>query len=517
MHIKRMRRGVVALAVAAVVALTAAGCSGSGGGGSTDSSGTPTETLTIANSGELTSFDPAQAVDGLLVVYFQPVFDTLIRKKPDGSLEPMLADKWTYSEDLKTLTLNLHSGVTFTDGEKFDADAAVANLQHQKDTQGPNSGSVASISSIKASDASTVVITLTEPDPGLLDALATTVGIMASPTSLTAKDLATAPVGTGPYVLDATDTVAGDTYTYTLSKDYWNKDLQKFSKIVIKTMTDATARLNAIKAGEVQGTPLDLTQYDEAKAASGVKVQTKRDDWLGISIYDRSGTIVPALGDVRVRQAMAYAIDSESLIAAFRKDHADATDQVFNPDGEAFVKDLDGAYPYDVAKAKQLLSEAGYANGFEVTIPDLSPLFGSEIFAAVIQQLAEVGITVKLDTKGIPDLVQGSLAGKYAMAIAGGGMGSDWSVISTNYLPTSLFNPLHSEDPKLNEALAAVRTTTGDDQKTAYQDVNKFLVENAWAVPFFRDDTVYANTDDVTAELQFGNLVPYIYNYSPAS
>lgn len=514
----RFRRLTAAFALVTVATLTAAGCSSSSASSSSESdSASASQTLTIANSGELTSFDPAQAVDGLLVNYFQPVFDTLMRKQPDGTVVPMLATKWAYNDDLTELTLTLRDDVTFTDGTKFDADAAVANLQHQKDTDGPNSSSIASVDTITATDPTTVVLKLSTPDPGLLDALATTIGIMASPTSLTSADLATNPVGSGPYTLVADETVAGDTYTYQANPNYWDKDLIKYGTIVIKTMTDATARINAIKSGQVQGTPLDLTQNDEATAASGVTVQSSRDDWSGLMIYDRAGTIVPALGDQRVRQAIAYAIDSDSLIAAFRAGHAEATDQIFNTESQAYVADLDDAFPYDVAKAKELMAEAGYADGFTVTIPDLSSLFGSELFAAVQQQLAAIGVTVQLDSLPIPELVQRSLSGQYAMALTGGGMGTDWNTVNSFFLPTSLFNPLHSTDPTLDALIQTIRTTTGDEQAAAYQKLNEFIVDQQWATPFYRDDQIYASTDDVQVQLQYGNIVPYIYNYSPKS
>lgn len=506
-----------ALMLAAVLAV--AGCSSSSSASSESSGGGSaglSQTLTIANSGELTSFDPANVVDGLLVQYFQPVFDTLMRKDPDGTIVPMLATAWTYNDDLTELTLTLRDDVTFSDGTKFDADAAVANLQHQKDTQGPNSSSIASVDTITATDPTTVVLALSTPDPGLLEVLATTIGIMASPNSLTSADVATNPVGSGPYTLVKDETVAGDTYTYQANPNYWDKDLVKYDTIVIKTMTDATARINAIKSGQVQGAPLDLTQNDEAVAA-GLTVQASRDDWSGLMIYDRAGTIVPALGDQRVRQAIAYAIDSDALIAAFRAGHAEATDQIFNTESGAYLADLDDAFPYDVDKAKQLMAQAGYGDGFTVTIPDLSSLFGSELFAAVQQQLAAIGITVQLDSLPIPELVQRSLSGQYAMALTGGGMGTDWNTVNSFFLPSSLFNPLHSTDPTLDGLIETIRTTTGDEQKKAYQELNAFIVDQQWATPFYRDDQIYATTDDVQVDLQFGNIVPYIYNYSPTS
>jgi len=511
---KASQKGRLRLALAATVAATVmtTGCSAVGTGDDADGN----DVLTIANSGELVSFDTAQAADGLLIQYYQPVFDSLLRRAPDGTVEANLATDWTYSEDFTELTLTLRDDVTFTDGSAFTAEVAVANIQHQIDANGVNASAVATIEGLSAPNDTTLVIDLTTPDPGLVDALAVTVGLMASADSLSADDFETNPIGSGPYLLDSDDTVAGDTYTYTANPDYWNPDAVKFDEIVIKTITDATARLNAVKSGQVQGTPLDLTQFDDAES-SGLVVQASRDDWLGLMIFDRDGSIVPAFADDRVRQAISYAIDRQAIVAAFRAGHGEPTTQVFNEDSAAFVAELDDEFPYDVDTAKALLAEAGYGDGFAITLPDFGEIYGSEIFAVVTEQLAAIGITVELETLPIPDLVQRTLTGQYAIGLTGGGLGTDWNTINSYFLENSLFNPFHSTDAQLDGYIDAIRTSQGDEQAASYQELNRFIVTEGWATPFFRGDQVYASTDDVEIELQFGNIVPYISNFSPAA
>lgn len=504
------KKGLVAMvAVLAAVGLALAGCSGS----------TPsTKTLTLANSAGMQSFDTTEADDGLLIQYYQPVFDSLLRKDPAGEIVPFLATEYTYNDDFTELTLNLRTDVKFTDGEVFNADAAVANLQHQIEGKGPNAGRVMSIDSVTADGDSTVVIKLKTPDPGLLDSLATGVGMMASPKSLTAADVKTNPVGSGPYTLDTKETVAGDTYVYVANPNYWSKDLQKFSSITIKTMTDMVPRLNALKSGQVQGAPLDIGQYTEAKSVSGLTLQQKMDDWGGIQLIDRTGAVVPALGELKVRQAINYAIDQEGLISAFRTpETAEPTYQLFAEGTPAYVKELDTAYKYDVAKAKQLMSEAGYADGFEVTVPDMSGNFGADLYATVIEQLAEIGIKVNLETGlAFPDMIGKIMGGSYGMLISGGPIGTDWYQAS-NYYGPGFFNPLHTADDTTTSLLQTIATTTGDEQKKAYQELNTYVVENAWMAPYFRDATLYGNTADITVTTQFANIVPYIWSYSPAS
>lgn len=516
MHTTRTRRLWAGLAMAAGVVLAATACTGTADTGDSDGS-VPTGTLTIANSNLPDDFDPVNAIDGQQVVYFQPIYDTLIRKQPDGSLTPMLATEWNYDESLTELTLTLRTDVTFTDGEALDADAVVANLEHQlESTTSPTFSTVAAIDSVRAEGDDSVVITLAQPDPGLLEALATNSGLIASPATLESGTAATEPVGSGPYILDAANTVVGDTYTYVANPDYWDPELQKYGTIVIKFMADITARLNALQSGQVEAAPLELSQYDAAEAA-GLVVQSERTNFSGLVITDRDGSIVPALGDVRVREAIALALDRESLVDAIIGGHGTPTSQVFAEGSEAFVSELDDAYTYDVAAAQQLMSEAGYADGFEVTIPDMSALFGADLYAALVDQLDAINVRVVLDSAPIPDLVQRAQAGTYAMSYAEGQIGSSWFMISTYFLPDALQNQLGSTNADIAALIEDVRTTTGDEQVAAYQALNEYVVENVWIATLYRSDNIYGSTDTVDVELQTGRVVPYIYNYSPAA
>lgn len=510
------RRATATLAIVAGVALAATACSGAADDAES-ADGVATGTLTIANSATLTDFDPVNAVDAQQIVYYQAVYDSLMRTEPDGTLTPMLATDWTYDDSLTELTLTLRADVTFSNGEPFDADAVVANLEHQMAaTTSLIASAVSAVTSVAAEDEDTVVIGLSTPDPGLLEALGTNIGLMAAPETLEDGSAATTPIGTGPYVLDAANTVNGDTYAYTARSGYWDPELQKYGTVQIKYMEDLTARLNAIQAGQVDAAVLDLTQYDAAEAA-GLQVQTARTQFSGILIADRDGTIVPALGDVRVRQAIAYAIDREALVSAILGGRGAATSQNFAEDSAAFVPALDSAYAYDADEAKALMSEAGYADGFEVTMPDMSAIFGADVYAALIDQLKAINITVTLDSAPIAELLQKLNAGAYAISFAQGQMASSWYVVSTFYTPGALYNQLHTTTPEIEALIDDIRTTTGDEQAAAYQALNQYVVDNAWIATAFRSDQIYASTEAVDVELQAGHVVPYLYNYSPAA
>lgn len=506
----RLQAGVVA-AVAAALALS--GCS-SAPGTSNTASDAASQTLTIANPSALMSFDPALVTSGSLDQYLQPVFETLIRRTPSLELVPMLATEWKYDDSLTKLTFTLREGAKFSDGTPVTPEAVAKNLLRTRDANGPQASSLAEIADVQSAGADSVALTLNKPDPGLLVALSGTAGFIASPESLTSASVNTTPVGSGPYVLDASRTTTGDTYTYTANPDYAGPSLAPFGTIVIKTLEDVTARMNAIRSGQVQATMVEIPQIKEAESA-GLTVHTQLLNFTGFMIFDRAGAVVPALGDVRVRQAINYAIDGKTLLNVLRDGRGVATSQLFGEQSEAFVASLDSHYPYDAAKAKSLLAEAGYKDGIDVTLPDFSPIFGESLFAAVTEQLQAVGIRVTLESLPIPDMIGKTMSGGYAMSLISNYQGTAWDTVARFLLPNSAFNPFHSTDATTESMISTIRTASGEAQLKAYRDLNQYVVDEAWAAPFFREDGVYLSNGTVQVTLQPQTQVPAIYNFTP--
>lgn len=506
-------RPITASALGLAVAASLVACSSSSP--ATEESAAGTGTLTIANDHALATFDPSQADGNITLQYYQPVFDTLIRRTAEGEYVPMLATEWEYDDTNTTLSLDLRADVTFTDGAVFDAEAAAFNLLRTRDAGGDQSVTLASVEDVVAEDEDTISIRLSQPDPGLVDALSRTAGFMASPDSLESADVATVPVGSGPYVVDASQTVAGDTYVYTAREDYWDPSLQQYGTIVIRTLEDATARVNALKSGQINATKINIADIENVESA-GFEVQTSDLSWSGILVYDRAGQVVPALGDARVRQAIAHALDRESLLTALRDGYGEVTDQFFGTESLAYLPELDDVYEYDPDEARGLLAEAGYPDGFELTIPDFSTIYGETLYAAVIQQLGDVGITVNRDQGGIPDLLSKINAQTYGLALFNYTSDAGWPTITTLILPDGSFNAFHSTDPTVESLLGEIRTSEGDAQVSAYQELNRHLVDEAWIVPLFRDALVYATDTNTTADLGSG-VPPSIYDYAPAA
>src|SRR6202007_2710547 len=137
-----------------------------------------------------------------------------------------------------------------------------------------------------------------------------------------------------------------------------------FDKIVFKPLTDPTAILNALRSGQINGALMTNAKNIAPAESAGLTVNKNTPgDVDGVYIWDRGGTMVKALGNVKVRQALNYAFDKNAIVKTAKQGYGEPTTQVYNKDTAAFDSSYDGKYSYDPAKAKQLLAEAGYPNG----------------------------------------------------------------------------------------------------------------------------------------------------------
>ncbi|MGO4690851.1 ABC transporter substrate-binding protein [Glaciibacter sp. 2TAF33] len=511
----RSRVTAVALVTAAALALTACSAGGSGSGsGSTDGAAPKGGTLTIGALVDVKSFDPAQAHIGHYVQYYQPVYDSLLRREADGTLVPMLATKWAYNKDNTVLTLTLRDDVTFTDGTKLDAEAVKTNLDRFRSGNGPDASTLAQVSDVAANDATTVVITLKAADPALLDYLGNADGFIASPKAVEGGKLATDPVGSGPYTLDKSATVAASQYTFVKNPKYWDKSLQVYDTIVVKPITDNTAMVNAVVSGQLNAALLTAKTEAQAKGAGLTEYQYPT-DWQGLLIFDRDGKMVPELANVKVRQAINYAIDKDTLLAQVGKGLGTVTSQPFGEGTDAFDKALEKAYPYDVAKAKKLMKDSGVSD-FTVTMPTVPGFLDPALVAGVGQNLADIGITVNWENVAPADFISSLVQGKYAMSWFSLFQGSPWVAANQIITPNATYNPFHTTDTKVEQFVNTIQTGTADEQKTAAKALNKYIVDEAWFAPFYRPSQIFFTDKKTTTKPQLQQAVPSIYSYAPA-
>lgn len=482
--------------------------------GEAGSSGGGAGTLRLASMVEPTSYDPSQAQEGHYMQYYQAVYDSLIRRAPDGELLPMLATDWEYDDSRTVLTVNLRDDVTFSDGAAFDAEAAKANLDHFRTGTGPQGSTLDAVASVDVVDSDTITITLSAPDPALLIYLSNAAGLMGSPEALGTEDIATAPVGSGPYTMDPSATMIGSQHTFVLREGYWDPSLQVYDTIVISPIADTTARYNALASGQADAAQLDARTADQADQA-GLVPFIQQLDWQGLLLYDRDGQIVPALAEVEVRQAINYAIDAGSILAEIQMGRGELTNQVFSPSSTGYDPDLEGTYSYDPDRARQLLEEAGYADGFTVEFPTTS-VFDPAMLAVISEQLGAVNITLDLVEIPFNDYIAEITSGKYAMAWMSLFQPNTWQNINQVVAPTALWNPFDSTDETVDRLIGEIQVSTEEEAAASAKELSAHLVEQAWFAPWFRVDMLYYGNDSVVAEPQVEQTVPSIYNFRPA-
>lgn len=502
------RKLMAAVALAAGVSLAITGCATSDGGTDAPVTG---GTLTLGALVDAASWDPADAEFGNRIQYVQPVYDSLLHIDDSLEIGPWLASEFEYNDDSTELSLTLRDDVVFSDGEEFNAEAAKANLEHFKNGTGQNSITLASVDSIDVTDDYALTISLSAPDPALLRNLSLVAGMQASPAVLGEESLKTTPVGSGPYVLDADASVTGSQYTYTRNADYWNTEAFPFDEIVIKPLNDLTARLNALKSGEIDAALADAKSMAEAEA-SGLTTQTIEGDWQGLFIVDREGSKVPALADARVRQAINYAIDGAGILEAVRLGEGSATTQIFSPTSIAADPELDSRYSFDPDKARELLAEAGYPDGFEIEMPEFAGF--TDITTIAFQQLGDVGITVKPVVVAPDQIISALLSGQFPAFVFSWGSSDAWQDISKIVGPNAPWNMYGNSTPELDELIANAQN---EGTQEAFQAVNEYIVDEAWFAPWYVQNNVYVSGSNVKVAMQPQNVVPYIWNYAPAN
>lgn len=449
--------------------------------------------------------------------YLQAVYDTLVRITPDGELEPWLATEWSYDDTKTELTMKLRTDVTFTDGTPFTADVAAQNLLRFRDGTSVNTSYLANVSDATAVDDETLLITLSQPDPALVLYLGQNAGLQASPEGFGAPDEQTNPIGSGPYILNTEKTVVGSTYVYDRNPDYWAPDSQHYDELVITVLDALTTQVNAIQGEQVDGVPLADPSANEQVEASGYEVTSHELDWEGLILFDRQGQMNPALGDVRVRQAIAHAIDRAAILEASYGGNGTVTGQIFGEGSPAYDESLDDAYPYDPDQAAELLAEAGYADGLTLQMP-LIQVGSTTVFDLVAQYLGDVGITVDYVPTPLADAIGDVTSAKYAASWFR--LQQDptaWQTANFSISQAATWNVFHQQDATVEGLLATMQTADEAAADEAAKQLNQYVVEQAWFVPFYRLQAFFATSPDTDVVLQDDNAYPYLENITPAA
>jgi peptide/nickel transport system substrate-binding protein len=485
----RFTRGISLgrLVVAPILLSLVVACTQTPATGSPSASATPSGpqgTLTIAMRGDIQSTHPYLSYDIVGISYRYNIFDSLVEWDYDGKVVPAIAESWKV--DGTTITFTIRKGVKFHNGDPVTADDVKFSLDTIKSKE-LNSGSASNFGAVDSAvvvDPNTVQFKLSRIDARIFDTTANNLSIipMKYYQAQGQAGFIAKPIGTGPFKF--TSWAKDDRVTMEANTDYWagsakGKPLVK--TLVFRAMPTAATRVSELKAGSadiVQDLPPD--QVDPLKS-SGFNVVESKSPVYNWAFFNTASTAAAAkpLQDSRVRQAMNMAVDTATIIKTVLGGHARQL--------AGGITDLTGGYSadlkpfsFDQAKAKQLLTDAGYPNGFSIDA-DISNTAKPDVAQAVIAQLGQVGIKVNL-----------------------------------NALPTDVFNdrwikktldPLYFvtwntfTHPALLDLLAGCK---GFISAFCNQDAQKFLDQGGATLDQAAQNTAYAQAEKVFATDPFG-------------
>ncbi len=521
------RAGSIAAALVLVAGLAAcsptADTGGDAAGGETGERG---EELVLQFRGAPMSLDPALQGTASGSIFTVLAYDPLIYQAPDGSLQPSLATEWEFTaDDNSVFEFTLRDDVEFASGEPLTPEAVVASMEYFIAKGGGNMPRVGPIEAVEAVDDSTVRITYGAPFADAPMSLTQTImlGNIIGPDGLAdPASLLQTMDGTGQYVYDADESVPDSEYIYERNPNYWNPDAQMWDRVKVQIITDPNAVLNAASTGQIDfglGNPL-LTSAAES---AGLEIVSAPFYNWALRLADVGGEVNPALADERVRAAIALAIDREAIVNALGGEHMSPSDQLVVEGTAGYNEDI--GWEFDLEEARRLMAEAGYEDGFEMTILDSSLQdHQSQIALAISSALEEIGISVTLevDSTSIPSFAEKAESKQYEAVLwaTNGGVGNAYADLRS---AGTMSNPFGFLDEEMEKLYAESLGLTGDERQAVYERMSERWQEVAVTVPILTQyfvNYVGPKVTNVKASPQNPVMLPVgpepEYNWQPA-
>lgn len=464
----------------AAIAISAAACSGP-----STPSATP-KTLSVGATLEPPTLDPtmsdAASIPQLLLYN---VYETLVKMDSDGNIKPLLAERWDVSSDSTTYTFSLQQGAKFASGTAVDAAAVVAGIQRMRNsTSATIKSQLAPIASVTAQDSGTVVVTLSQPSNAWLYSMTSTAGMIVDPAT---TDMATKPMGSGPFAFSTW--TKGDSITLAKNTHYWGTP-GRFDTVTFRYYVDPNAMITAMLSGDLDiisnlQAPQSLSQFADTTRFTIVEGTTTGEVTMG---FNHSN---PALAQLKVRQAICYAIDRKALLNTVWAGHGQLIGSHVAPT-EPYYEDLSNTYPYDPEKAKALLAEAGVTNlALRLRVPITKYATDSATF--VQSQLKDVGITVTIEQLDFSRwLTEVFTNGDYDMTIVAHVEPRDlvkWADPKYYW---------HYNNPELQALVKEADAGSADDYVRLMKQASELLANDAAADWLFLLPNLVVTTSDVT-------------------
>ena len=457
----------------------------------------PSGTFSYAEQVKLITMDPQQQ-SGSGVPYLRPVYESLFEKAPDGKPVPLLATGFEVNG--LEVTITLRQGVTFSNGEAFNADVAAANIN-----RGVKLAIIEGLKTVESAekvDDYTIRIRLNEQDPAIIDSLCYTGGMMLAPAAMANPAIDRNPIGTGPYIHNKQESREGEVQVYTPNPTYWDKDMIGLARYEVREMPDDTARLNALKTGQIDaGNWLANPQSAIIDRSAEMKL-IRNTGGLNyhVIISDREGTRVPAFADRNVRLAMAHAIDRTAFSAAVQFGLAVNSYQPYSEGQWAYNPDLEGVYAYDLDKAKELMAKSGFPDGFSFDMPSI-PIYQSRL-EALAGFFKEIGIRMNIVPQEPGTLARVSRTTDYPATNLVWNTNTDPKFLALRYIyKNAAYNPFKAKPSQelLTLAEQGLQSVDTDVRAPIYRKLAARLANEAFLI-FVADAPILIGVSNRTAE-----------------
>ena len=554
---KLRAKKLLALAMAGVMTLSLAGCGGSGSSGGSGNAGSEAAGQTGEASSEggaassvpksaeevvvpegesvsqemdvvgamnvdFTTMDPMDTSDTLSGGIQRLMMDGLFGFDDNMKIIPMLATDYEANENATEYVIHLRQGISFTDGTPFNAEAAKANLDRWGDKElGLKRTTLLCnvLESTEIVDEYTVRVKLSQPFGAFIATLAHPACVLMSPKVIAQGNDACAesPVGTGQYIFK--EWIAGDHATVTLNKDWWGYDAEicggtalaepdaGFKSITFRPVAENATRVAMLQSGDAQFIWPVPTESMQALAAD-TNVYVGAEEGMVVRYLFMNNMKAP-FNDKRVRQAVNYAINKEAYIAVVKNGLSSVATSIIGPATQHYK--ANDPYPYDPEKAKELLTEAGYPDGFECTLICASTTANLKQAEFLQQQLAQVGITMNinaLESAVVNDKVEnvnvpGSEAEveMYTIGWSSSTGDADWGIrplVAVESMPPMSYNICYYENEEVDNLLYEALATADEEKRAeAYAKAQDILWEDCPMVCLVNDYNTWATTNKI--------------------
>jgi peptide/nickel transport system substrate-binding protein len=436
--------------------------------------------LVMARAADTTGLDPHTQTAFASFRLLELIYEPLVNLDAELNVIPALAESWTFSDDALTLTFNLRHDVKFHNGADFTAEDVVATFERilDEDTGAAARANYLSIATMDTPDDYTIVFNLSEPDVPLLAAMATTNAAIVDSADIESGDVATVANGTGPFILE--NWTPEETTTLTANPDWWGEG-PFVDGIDIRIIPDETSILAALRAGTIDfallNDPLVATLLVDDPTIVLNRVPSINYHVLQLRAAE------PPLDQLEVRQAISCAIDRQEVLDVASLGEGQVTGPLtmagfMLPTDELFC------YQKDLDRARELMAQAGLEDGFTLNViaANAEPPTALSEAQDIQAQLAEIGITIEIESMELSVYVDRWLAGDFQAAIAlNGGRPDPYTMYARYWQSTgNLNNVAGYSDETLDDLMAAGRSQTDPQARfDTFAEFQRHLAEQA--------------------------------------